>query len=537
MSTSPGLPSLQSLFEHAACGLLLARPDGTIAVVNQTFCDWLGYEQADLEGRRRVQDLLTMGSRIFHQTHWMPLLSMQGAIAELKVDFVDRDGVRTIPMLVNVVRRRHGDVVFDELSAMVVLDRHKYERELLLARRHAETALAERHEIERALHVNRDALRQLNEQLGDADRKKDEFLATLAHELRNPLAPMHNVLEILLHKDLQDPQLCWAREVLQRQLGHMGRLVDDLLEVSRITQGKLELRLQLLDVVVVVQAALEEVRPALLAAQHRLDITLPQEPTWLHADPVRLTQVLVNLLGNAVKYTPHGGHIALACQRAGAELVITVADNGIGIAPDHLAHVFEMFSQLESGLQRSQGGLGIGLALVRGLAALHGGTIAVSSPGLGQGSEFTVRLPLAHAGQTAPQAQATIPVAAAARRVLVVDDNQDAAHSLALLLELEGHAVAVAFDGEAALNQAARWQPDVVLLDIGLPGISGYEVAQRLRQMPGGQRLRLVALTGWSHEQDRHAALQAGFDHHLTKPVEPQTLRAVLADGVMPPGQ
>jgi signal transduction histidine kinase len=516
---------------------LLARADGCIAVVNETFCGWLGYDRAELVGRRRVQDLLTIGGRIFHQTHWAPLLAMQGSISELKVEFVHRDGERKVPMLVNVVRRRHGAAVFDELSAVVVLDRQKYEQELLLARRHAEAALAERREAERALQQSRDALRRVNEQLSEADRRKDEFLATLAHELRNPLAPMRNVLEILCLKDLQDPQLRWARDVLQRQVGHMTQLVDDLLEVSRIAQGKLQLRLQPLELAPLVHAAMEEVRPALQAAGHRFELTLPQRPLWLQADPMRLTQVLVNLLGNAVKYTPQGGHIALSARREGGEVVIDVADNGIGIAAEHLARVFEMFSQLEPALERAHGGLGIGLALVRGLVALHGGTISAASPGLGLGSVFSVRLPLLESEPVADEPEIALPGAGTARRVLVVDDNRDAAHSMALLLQLSGHAVVTVFDGESALQEAVRWQPEVVLLDIGLPDLNGYEVAQRLRQQPGGRNLLLVALTGWGHEQDRRAALQAGFDQHLTKPVDPGVLLALLDGGAWPDRQ
>ncbi|WP_310734691.1 hybrid sensor histidine kinase/response regulator [Azohydromonas caseinilytica] len=531
MPAPPDLPAPELLLEQAPCGLLLARADGSIAAVNQTFCGWLGYGKAELVEQRRVQDLLTMGGRIFHQTHWAPLLSMQGSIAELKVEFAHRDGQRRIPMLVNVVRRRHGGTVFDELSAVVVYDRHKYEQELLLARRHAETALAERREAEQALEQSRDALRRLNEQLSEADRRKDEFLATLAHELRNPLAPMRNVLEILRLKELPDPQLRWARDVLQRQVGHMTQLVDDLLEVSRITQGKLQLRLQPLELAPLVQGAVEAVRPALQAAGHRLALTLPPQPLWLQADPVRLTQVLVNLLGNAVKYTPQGGHITLSCSVEGHEVVMAVADNGIGIAAEHLARVFEMFSQLEPALERAHGGLGIGLALVRGLVTLHGGTISAASPGLGQGSVFTVRLPLLQDQPADVAAESATSGAGSGRRVLVVDDNQDAAHTLALLLELSGHAVATAADGESALEVATRWRPEVVLLDIGLPGLNGYEVAQRLRQLPDGGRLLLVALTGWGNEQDRRAALQAGFDHHLTKPVDPEVLQGLLSSG------
>ena len=393
MPRAPALPAVEQLFEQAACGLLVTGTDGTILRANETFCRWIGRTADELTGRQRLQDLLTMGGRVFHQTHWSPLLQIQGSVAEMKLEFVHREG-HAVPMLLNVIRRTHPGHLpedtraLDEVSAMVVSDRHKYERELLLERKKVEVALAERLEAQHEL-------RRVNERLSDADRRKDEFLATLAHELRNPLAPMRNVLAILDRKASDDPQVLWCRGVLQRQLAHMTHLVDDLLEVSRITQGKLELRIEPTDLRTVVDSAVESSRPWIDASSHRLELRECDGPTWLQADRVRLTQVLVNLLNNAAKYTPAGGVIRLECEREGNEAVIRIIDSGIGIAANQLATVFEMFSQLEPALERAHGGLGIGLALVRGLVKLHGGSITAHSDGPGTGSTFTVRLPLA----------------------------------------------------------------------------------------------------------------------------------------------
>jgi PAS domain S-box-containing protein len=765
------LPGAESLFEEAPCGLVLTLGDGTICRANATFLRWTGYRADDLVGTRRLQDLLTIGGRVFHQTHWAPLLQMQGSVAEVKLDIVHRDG-HTLPMLVNAIRRRHGGVVHQEISFMVVADRHKYERELLLARKNAESALVAQQAAQRALQESRDVLslamrgarmaiwsrdlttgafwwsreleelvgmsrdeveqagldffslvhaqdrpalldaltrsqtsgtdyttefrlrdasgewrwmegrgrampdaqgnaltlyglvidinerkdaqtamlrqaaifehqsdaiiittpdghivdfnpgcermvgyrvrqavgksaaillgheyaesvlcdvrrhiraegewrgelvfvradgdqgicecvvkplanargetygavaicrditerrrtdaelRRLNQQLSEADRRKDEFLATLAHELRNPLAPMRNVLGILEVKDIADPQVKWARDVLARQLGHMTHLVDDLLDVSRIANGKVELRRELLDLDSVIRTTVETARPLIDSASHELTVEPADEPVMVDADPTRLTQILLNLLNNAAKYTPPGGRIRIRATRKGGEAVISVRDSGIGIPREQLGHVFEMFSQLAPALDRSQGGLGIGLALVRGLVELHGGSVSAHSDGPGKGSEFVVHLPVS----------ADTPVASAAPRaactsqgckVLVVDDNADAATSLAMVLTLNGHEVTVANDGPEALEQAPAFQPDVVLLDIGLPGLNGYQVAQRLREAPWGRGMLLVAVTGWGQDADRLAAAEAGFDRHLTKPVDLSALLALLQD-------
>jgi PAS domain S-box-containing protein len=770
-STDRPLPSADALYEHAACGLLVTDANGCIQRVNATFCGWLGYGAADLMGGKLIQDLLSAGGKVFYQTHWAPLLQMQGSVAEVKLNMIHRDG-HMVPMLLNAVCRRHGDASYFEVAVLIVADRHKYEQELLLARRNAEASVAahklaqkalqesrdvlslamrgarmgawsydpasgkfwwsrelealagyaegrfahtaggffelihpgdliglneavdravasgddyvaefrfmhasgdwcwmegrgratydsngepltvyglglditerkeaqtvllrqaaifehlsdaivitdlrgnitdfnvggERmlgyrtreilgkpvsifHPPEDALRIRREALaalaadgtwrgeltfvrrdgtrgvcdtvvkplanargdiygavcvsrdtterrraeqqlKRLNLELSKADRRKDEFLATLAHELRNPLAPMRNVLEILRLKEFADAQLNWSRDVFDRQLQHMTHLVDDLLEVSRITQGKLELRKQRLELARAMQSAMEAARPTVQASSHHLSVTLPREPLYLDADPTRLSQMILNLLNNAAKYTPAGGNISLAAEREGNEAVIVVRDSGIGIPREHLGSVFEMFSQLAPALDRSQGGLGIGLALVRGLAELHGGSVAAFSGGPGTGSEFMIRLPLsATTGEPAHSAMPELPHAAG-MRIVIVDDNADAADSLAMVLELEGHEVRTAGDGLAGLALIGEFAPQAVILDIGLPQLNGYEVARRIRRAHHDTGILLIAVTGWGQQQDKQTAVDAGFDHHFTKPVDPRELQRVLS--------
>jgi PAS domain S-box-containing protein len=770
-STDYPLPSADILFEHAACGLLLADPNGRILRVNATFCRWLGYETTGIAPTRHIQDLLSGGGKVFYQTHWEPLLRMHGSVAEVKLNMVHRDG-HMVPMLMNAVLRSHGESDYIEVAVLVVADRHRYEQELLLARRNAEASVSahqvaqkelqesrdvlslamrgarmgawshepktgkfwwsrelealagfaegrfarttggffelihpgdlialneavdhavetgedyvaefrflhasgdwcwmegrgrvtygrdgeplsiyglgiditERKEAqtvllrqaaifehlsdaivitdlrgnitdfnvggermlgyrmrealdkpvsiffppEHALRIRREALaalaaegtwrselpfvrrdgsrgvcetvvkplanargdiygavsvsrditerrraeqqlQRLNLELSRADRRKDEFLATLAHELRNPLAPMRNVLEILRLKEFADPQLNWARDVFDRQLQHMTHLVDDLLEVSRITQGKLELRKQRLELARAMQSAMEAARPSVQASSHHLSVTLPAEPLYLDADPTRLSQMILNLLNNAAKYTPPGGRITLTAEREGDEAVIVVRDSGIGIPREHLNSVFEMFSQLAPALDRSQGGLGIGLALVRGLAELHGGTVAAFSGGPGTGSEFVIRLPLSTTLDT-PAGEAPAESARAnLLRVVIVDDNADAADSLAMVLELEGHEVRTAGDGLSGLRLIGEFEPQAVILDIGLPLMNGYDLARRSRVDHPEAGMLLIAVTGWGQQQDKQTAVAAGFDHHFTKPVDPQDLQRVLS--------
>lgn len=375
-------------------------------------------------------------------------------------------------------------------------------------------------------------LRQRAADLAEDDRRKDEFLATLAHELRNPLAPIRNAVRVLHIKGPPDPQLQWARDVIDRQVAQMARLLDDLLDISRITRNKLELRRQKVDLATVVQLALETSRPLIEAAGHRLDVLLPDSPVPLDADPTRLAQVFSNLLNNAAKYSDPGSHIRLSAELRAQEVIVSVVDTGIGIAPEHLPQLFEMFSQVTPAIERSQGGLGIGLALVRGLVEMHQGRVEAYSEGPGAGSTFRVRLPLALAAPVPEPEQALLedPAPKAGRaRVLVVDDNVDAAATLAMMLRLQGHEVAVAHDGPEAVAQARAFRPELILLDLGLPGLNGYEVARQVRAFPWGKEVRIVALTGWGQESDRSRSKEAGFDDHLVKPVEIAAIESLLA--------
>jgi signal transduction histidine kinase/CheY-like chemotaxis protein len=370
-------------------------------------------------------------------------------------------------------------------------------------------------------------------QLREADRKKDEFLATLAHELRNPLAPIRNALQILRLADGNKEAVVKVRSIMERQLQQMVRLVDDLLDASRISRNKLILRKERVGLDAVLQNAVEVSRPLIEASGHELTVAVPQEPLFLDADPTRLAQVFVNLLNNAAKYTNRGGHIRLTVEREGSDVVVAVADTGIGIPADMLPRVFEMFTQVDRSLERSQGGLGIGLSLVKKLVEMHGGSVEARSDGPGKGSRFAVRLPvvlsLAHETQRVEGGgdQAGRP---GRRRILVVDDNRDSAESLALMLRMMGNEVFTAHDGLEAVEAAGNFRPDVVLLDLGMPKMNGYAAARCIRQQAWGRNMVLVALTGWGQEEDRRKSKEAGFDHHLVKPVEASTLERLLAE-------
>jgi CheY-like chemotaxis protein len=360
-----------------------------------------------------------------------------------------------------------------------------------------------------------------------AERRKDEFLATLAHELRNPLAPLRNVLEILHRSD--DPRVIGqAQQMMRRQIDRMVRLVDDLLDLSRVTTGKFNLqktRIQLADVV---RSAVEDVKEMIHAAGHELVLRLPDAPVLLDADAVRLGQVFTNLLSNAAKYTPNGGRIELAAEPGADAVTVIVSDNGVGIPPASLERIFEMFGQLDTSIERGRGGLGVGLSLVKSLVEMHGGWVRASSDGSGKGSKFEIWLPTAAAAPVAHAASAHAPEPSiAVRRILVVDDNRDAADSLATLLQMLGHDVRTAFDGVEALEVAAEFRPDVALLDIGLPKISGYEVARHIRATRNNE-VMLIAVTGWGQEADRKLSEEAGFDCHLTKPMTVQALQEAL---------
>jgi signal transduction histidine kinase/CheY-like chemotaxis protein len=384
-----------------------------------------------------------------------------------------------------------------------------------------------------ALQMEGSRLKHTEDALREADRRKDEFLATLAHELRNPLAPIRNAAQLLEAPGADDRQRQWGRDVIARQVQRMALLLDDLLDVSRITSGRLQLRKEPVDLASLVASAVETARPLIDSKQHIMEIVLPSEPIELEVDPLRLSQALSNLLTNAAKYTDPAGHIRLVVSLDAGDLTLSVSDSGIGMSADAIPKLFEMFSQVDSPVDRAEGGLGIGLALVKGLIALHGGTVEAASDGPGCGSIFTIRLP-----RTGVVTERRRPYAAAATsrpstgprcKVLVADDNADAAQTLALILKMSGYDVHLAISGREALTVARRERPDAMFLDIGMPDMSGYEVAHSVRGEAWGAHALLVAVTGWGQPNDKERAKAAGFNHHLTKPVDLEHVEQLLA--------
>jgi signal transduction histidine kinase len=415
--------------------------------------------------------------------------------------------------------------------------KRQWELERLRAEAAREKSIAEE-QARRAQELARNVAERIRaeEQLREADRRKDEFLAMLAHELRNPMAPILNALRLLREQDagatVED-----ARNVAERQVRHLARLVDDLLDVSRISSGKIQLRTSRLELGRSVARAVESVRSTIVHRGQELSVSLPDEPILLEADEARLEQVLSNLLNNAAKYTEPAGRIAIEAGRDREWAVVRVRDNGIGIAPELLPHVFDLFRQADRSLDRSQGGLGIGLTLVRRLVELHGGNVSASSDGVGRGSEFVIRLPVCVPVPTGERPSASPPISEAgtppaeerSKRVLVVEDNRDGARLMARLLEGRGHQTQVANDGPAALDLARTERPDVILLDIGLPGMDGYQVAEQVRGIDGMERTLILALTGYGQEADRQRSHDAGIDLHMVKPVDPDLLFQLVA--------
>jgi PAS domain S-box-containing protein len=489
---------LRGIFEQTAAGIALCDLEGGFELVNRRFCELTGRPAEELYGLA-LQDVTHPDdrpegpARMAHQTP-----------ATVERRYVRPDGSHVwVNCSVSVVHRPDGAAAHALVVAIDISDRKTME--MINAR--------------------------LYNELREADRRKDEFLATLAHELRNPLAPIRNSLHILRFPGVDTRLAQQATEMMARQVDHIVRLVDDLLEVSRVVRGKIELRPERLDLAAVVRRAVEMAQPALDANGQELVVTLPERPVSLWGDAVRLTQVLNNLLNNAAKYTDRAGRVWLEVEPAAGRVEIRVRDTGIGIPADLLGRVFDLFVQGDRSLARTQGGLGIGLTLVRKLVELHGGTVEARSAGPGRGSEFIVRLPTLPAGEPAPAGAALADGAAgreAGLRVLVVDDNVDAAESLALMLRLWGDEVLTVHDGPAALLAAAAQRPDVVLLDIGMPGMDGYEVARRLRADPAQAGAVLVAVTGWGQADDRRRSQEAGFAFHLTKPVDPGVLEEFL---------
>jgi len=423
----------------------------------------------------------------------------------------------------------------------VFAELYRKTRECALANEHLLSEVAERRraqaeleqlnlELEERVAQRTSALVRADSALREADRQKDEFLATLAHELRNPLAPIRNAVQILLLKGQDVPDLQWASDVIDRQVNQMTRLVDDLLDVSRITTGKLELRTEIIELAKVIQDAVETSRPLIDQDGHRLTITLPALPLLVEGDVVRLAEVFSNLLNNAAKYTEAGGEIELSVEAEDRTAVVRVKDSGIGIPAEMLPRVFNLFTQVDRHLHRSQGGLGIGLTLVKRLVEMHAGSVEARSEGAGRGSEFIVRLPVVAAAQAAQQKREQEKTSLASKfRVMVVDDNHDGAETLGMMLGIMGNEIRLAHDGLAAIHAAEEFRPDVVLLDIGMPVLDGYEACRRIRASDWGKSMVLIALTGWGQEADRRRTKEAGFDQHLVKPVEAATLMSVFA--------
>jgi PAS domain S-box-containing protein len=381
------------------------------------------------------------------------------------------------------------------------------------------------------IHANITLQRAIREKLSEADRRKDEFLATLAHELRNPLAPIRTGLAIM-KRDPASPSASRAREIMERQLSHMVRLIDDLLDVSRITLGRLQLKKENVALHTIMEVAVEASRPAIEAGHHTLSVSMPEEEVWMYADSTRLSQIISNLLNNAAKYTPDHGHIDLRARLTNSGVEVAVKDNGLGIPPEMRDQVFQLFGQINQTLDRAQGGLGIGLALVRNLVELHGGTVSAESEGPGKGSTFTIALPASLITSTSLPAASSSERASQGpgRRVLIVDDNVDAAQSLAMLADILGHSTEIAFSGPEALEKLPAFKPDIIFLDIGLPGMSGFEVAQAVKRSHPHPPPFIIALTGWGTEETKQKARESGFDEHLTKPVEIATVERILAD-------
>jgi PAS domain S-box-containing protein len=481
---------LRDFFENAAVGLHVLDRDGIVLRVNRTELAMLGYTREEFVGHAIAE---------FH----VEPETLEDAMLRLRLG-------QKLNHYEGRLRCRDGsikDVLIDS------------------------SALWEQKELVRVRCFTRDVTdrKRAEEALREADRRKDEFLAILAHELRNPLAPIRNSLHVLRLTSRNDPTAERVSELMERQVNHMVRLVDDLFEVSRITRGKIELRRERVEIAAVLRAAVETSRGFIEASHHQLRLDLPPEPLTVEADPFRLTQVFANLLNNAAKYTPDGGRVDLALEREGDHLAVFIRDTGAGIPAEMLSRVFDPFIQGGRANGTTPGGLGIGLTLVKMLVEMHGGAVEAHSAGTDQGSEFVVRLPLVLEVEAAAEA----PVGSSATsfpslRILVVDDNQDSAASLGMLLRLLGAEAHVVYSGPDALRVMETYQPDVVLLDIGMPGMDGHEVARRLRRTPQGRSVKLIALTGWGQEQDRLRSRLAGFDHHLIKPADVRALEALL---------
>jgi two-component system CheB/CheR fusion protein len=510
-------------------------PEGNILLLNRSAERLLGTESSSVEGHAAA-DLLRLRDPETGLPLALPLAPLGNAPsgngpapAHTVLLALERGDERAFDLVVEPLQ---SSLDGEEGAGIVLVLRDAAPRiEAERVRREAEESARQRIDEE---------LRRRADEIAAADRRKDQFLAMLAHELRNPLAPIRNAVELMRQVETLDPSFQPNREMVERQVKNMARLVDDLLDVSRITQGSIRLRKEPVELRNILERAVDGTRPLIESRGHQLILELPRDPIRLDADPTRLEQVVTNLLNNAAKYTMPGGHIWLSAELDGKEAVVRVRDTGIGVPPDVLGRVFEPFVQTDGSLARTEGGLGIGLTLVRSLVEMHGGQVEAHSPGLGQGSEFTIRLP-ARVAQPAelpapPVSETAVRPLARPLRILVVEDNVDAAESLATLLRVWGHDVQVVHDGLQALDAARGRRPEVVLLDIGLPGLDGYQVARRLREDLGLGGALLVAMTGYGQPEDRRRSREAGIHHHFVKPVEPFVLRNLLADVASPVG-
>jgi PAS domain S-box-containing protein len=481
--------------------------DGTILEPNRMSWEWCGFTREQI-----------VGKKFWDGPWWTPSPELVATIRQACADAAaGKPFHRELEYYVGDGSKRVADVQIQPIA-------DESGRTLFLAP--TGTDITERLQLE-------DQLRRLASDLSEAGRRKDEFLATLAHELRNPLAAIHGASQLLDLTVPQDTEQSDAAGVIHRQIQHMVRLVDDLMDVSRITRGKLDLRMEQVELASVVEQAIEASRDLVDGSRHRLSVSLPHDPVYLHADPVRLAQILSNLLNNAAKYSDEGSQIWLTATRRDDCVELSVKDTGIGIEPDQMPRLFEMFAQVHTTTNRSRGGVGIGLALVRGLVEMHQGSIEAQSQGAGKGSEFIVRLPLAPHQQPEPPRPAletSRDKPSSQRRILVADDNPDIARTLAMLLKLKGHEVQIARDGEEALRACREFQPQLAMLDIGMPQLNGYEVARKIRRESWGTKVRLAAMTGWGQPEDKQRAMEAGFDHHLTKPVGAAELDQLLGE-------
>ena len=499
-----------AMFESALDCILNIDHEGTIVEFNAAAERTFGYGREDMVGRDLVAAIFPRAFRERHQNglaHYLATGEEQFLNQRLELSAVRADGSE-FPVEFTVTR-----IPVDGPPLFTAFLRDITERKRTEA-----------------------ALGQLADNLSEADRRKNEFLAMLAHELRNPLAPILNVVQMLRLTGGSGEAVALASEMMDRQVRQMVRLVDDLLDVSRISRGKIELRRERVELAMIAHQAVEAARSSYTNLNQELTVTLPPQPIFLNADPTRLAQVVGNLLNNACKFTDKGGRISVTVETEGtgpdAEVVIRVRDNGIGIAADQLSRIFEMFTQIETSVERSRSGLGIGLALVKTLVELHGGTVEVHSAGIGRGSEFVVRLPILVETSISPPHDPAVnePTNTTTRRILVVDDNRDSAESLAMLLELAGNETHIVHDGIAAVEAATTFQPDVVMLDIGLPKLNGYQVARKIREQPCGKGMVLVALTGWGQDEDQEKSRKAGFNAHLVKPVDLAVLTKLLGE-------